>query len=441
MKSADYLIIGNSAAGINAAESIRMLDSKGSIMVLSEEKFANYSKPLITYYLAGKLGLEQISYRSADFYQKNCIKLCNDTRVVGMDAEKKEVFCSQGKIFKYKKLLIASGGKPIIPSIEVNSNRMIDKQMGKIKGIYTLTTVEDACNIRKYIESNKIEEATVLGAGLIGLKAAEACFELGLNINLVELSDRILSTTFDQNASRIMESRIRESGGNIYTSNTIKRVLAENNSVKKLVLGDGKSIDCSLLLVAVGVRPNLSFIDTRHISEERGIKVSPGMQTSSDDVFAAGDVINSLDMLSGKEANIAIWPLAVVQGRIAGMNMAGKKEIYSGGFFMNSVEIMGIPSISMGLSAVYEDNGQKFEVLSQSDPDNYSYRKIVISNNRIVGLILLGNIERAGIYAGLIKNKIDIGSIKEHIIKEDFGLIQLPANYRKHLVVGEGIEV
>ncbi len=436
---ADYLIIGNSAAGLSAAESIRLLDSHGSILVLTEENFKNYSKPLITYYLAGKVNLDQMYYRSPAFYAQKNIMLCTDTCIVGMNTEKKEVISAQGRKFSYNKLLIASGGIPVLPPIPVSGGGLLKDEMKKIEGIYTLTTLEDARRLKKYIEKNHIRKAVVLGAGLIGLKAAEACLELGLTIHLIELSDRILAATFDHKASKIMEARIEQKQGRIYTSNTIKQIKASQGTVEKLILADGKQIDTNLLIAAVGVRPHTAFIDAGTIETERGIIVDKHMQTTAEHVYAAGDVASSTDILKKRAENIAIWPLAVMQGRVAGMNMAGKRQEYGGGFFMNAVEIMGIPSISMGLSGPQESKDA--EVLTQEDGSSSIYRKVVIEKNRIVGLIMLGHIERAGIYAGLIKNRIDIGNIKENIIREDFGLIQLPADYKKHLVVGEGIEV
>jgi NAD(P)H-nitrite reductase large subunit len=121
--------------------------------------------------------------------------------------------------------------------------------------------------------------------------------------------------------------------------------------------------------------------------------------------------------------------------------MAGGNKKYSGGFFMNSVEILEIPSISMGLTNIEDKEEKGIEVLKDFNPDKNTYKKVIIRNNRIIGVILVGNIERAGIYAGLIRNEIDISGVKENISREDFGIIHLPADYKKHLVVGEGIEV
>ena len=165
------------------------------------------------------------------------------------------------------------------------------------------------------------------------------------------------------------------------------------------------------------------------------------MRTSAKNIYAAGDVAEGLDILLGENRNIAIWPLAVRQGAVAGINMAGGNKKYNGGFFMNSVEILQIPTISMGLTNIVEERGKNIEVLKDFNPEKNTYKKVVIRDNRVVGIIMVGNIERAGIYAGLIRNEIDISSVKDNISREDFGIINLPVNYKKHLVIGEGIEV
>ncbi len=443
MVSTTYLIIGNSAAGINAAENIRKIDKNGKITILTYEKYANYSKPLITYYLAGKLGLDRINFKDKGFYKNNNIDLVLRSRAKWIDF-KNNVVKTTREDYRYKKLLIATGGQPVLPGINIedengNTFTLNRKVLHGISGIFTLTTLEDAVKLKKYIEDNDIKNASILGGGLIGLKAAEAFLELGLDINVIELSDRILAATFDREASAILESEISGKGSSIYTNNTIRKIEIGNGRVKRIILRNGKKIDCSLLVTAVGVSPNLSFFDNSLIDIGRGIRVNDRLQTNIENVYAAGDVIESRDILLNSHRNIAIWPLAVSQGYIAGMNLAGANSKYAGSFFMNSVEILKVPSISMGLTNV-EDNGG-IEVLKEYRPDDNYYRKIVIRDKKVVGAILIGGIERAGIYSGLIKNKIDISKEKDLIVREDFGLIQLPSGYKKHLVVGEGIEV
>jgi NAD(P)H-nitrite reductase large subunit len=462
-KTTDYLIIGNSAAGLSAAASIRKNDKNGTISIISYEEYTNYSKPLITYYLAGKVSLEKIYFKSESFYKDNNFKLILGSKVNFLDEKKMLAGLSDSNQISYKKLLISSGGKPIIPKIRIveGQNKLIgsigsnDVRSGigyagkspdkvnysDIKGVFTLTTLEDAIKLKKYIDENNLKSATILGGGLIGLKTAEAMLELGLQITIIELSDRILAASFDKNASEIIENKIEENSGSIFTNTTVDEIIVTGGKLASVVLRNGKKLDTDLLIIAVGVKPNVEFIQNQSIKLNDGIVVDDYLKTSMDNIYAAGDVAISRDRLSNEQKNIAIWPLAIRQGGIAGMNMSGEKVKYQGGFFMNSVEILGIPSISIGLNNLDAKASEGVKVFSQFNPERYIYRKVTIKDGKVVGIILVGSIERAGIYSGLISNEIDISSITANIAREDFGIIQLPAGYRKHLVVGEGIEV
>jgi len=453
---ADYIIIGNSAAGLAAADSIRKLDKAGKVMVLTEENYPNYSKPMITYFLAKTVSLDKVYFKDKKFYRDNNIDIRLNTRVKSVDTAGMFLTVESGRIFYFKKLLIASGGKPIVPRIRVIGTGTIESsRSGKDKtfdfmdgtnyrdigGIFTLTTLDDAIKIRDYIEKNKIKKISILGGGLIGLKAAEAFLETGFDINIIELANRILAATFDQQASGIIEKKIKSKGSNIYKNNTIEEIYITDGKISGYRLKDSEKRGCRLLISAVGVSPDTGFISGGKLKINRGIVVDDYMRTSGKNIYAAGDVVEGPDMLRGEKRNIAIWPLAVRQGGTAGINMAGGNEKYSGGFFMNSVEILQIPSISMGLTNAEEGEDKNIEVFKDFNPKKNMYKKVVMKENRIIGVILVGNIERAGIYAGLIRNQIDISSVKENISKEDFGIIHLPADYKKHLVVGEGIEV
>jgi len=456
-KVIDYVIIGNSAAGLAAAESIRKVDRKGKIVLLTEEDCKNYSKPLITYYLEGLVDLAGIHFKGKDFYRDNNIDIHLNTRVTSVVADKKFLTCSNGDTYRYNKLLITSGGKPIIPEIKVTHTDLAGSRQDKkvslltsinkenyrdVRGIFTLTTLSDAIEIKNFIGKNNIKKVSILGGGLIGLKSAEAFLGMGVGINIIELADRILAATFDGEASYIIENRITSRGSSIYKNNTIKEIFVNKDGrIAGYRLKDGSEEECSLLIMAIGVRPDTGFIKDNSVEIKKGIVVDNYMRTTNENIFAAGDVVEAMDMLLNENRSIAIWPLAVRQGAVAGVNMAGGSEKYGGGFFMNSVEILGIPTISMGLAGIGKEHDKNIEVFKLFNREENRYKKVVIRNDRVAGLIMVGNIERAGIYAGLIKNEIDISSIKDNISREDFGIINLPGDYKKHLVTGEGIEV
>ncbi len=422
------VIIGNSASGIAAIEAIRECDKKNRITVISDEPYSNYSRPLISYLLGKKVDLNRISYRGKDFYRDNKVELFLNKKAEKLDPKKKWVILSDGQKIWFDKLLLATGGRPIIPKVKgLNLN-----------GVFTFTKLSDAQKIENYIKTNKVKEAVVVGGGLIGLKATEALIELKIKVTIVEMADSILSVTFDQKASSLIERGLEKIGCRLLTNNTIVEITSKDRKVNQVILKDGKKLLAGLVIIAIGVRPNIKLVQNTPIKTNKGILVDSFMQTNVEDIYAAGDCCEAKDLLLAIDRPIAIWPIAVKQGKIAGYNMAGVKREYPGSFAMNSVELCGIPTISVGKTS---PQGKDYQVLKYLNQDESIYKKIVLKDNRIIGAILVGDIERAGIYTGLIKDQLDTTSFKEHLLREDFGLVSLPKEYRKHLVTGEGIEV
>ena len=420
----NYVIIGNSASGIAAIEAIREHDGKNKITVISDEPYTNYSRPLISYFLGKKVSLESISFQEEDFYKDNKVDLILNNKATKLDLKKKYVILADRRKISFDKLLITTGGTPIVPEIKGRN----------FNGVFSFTTLSDAQKIEKYIKTNKVKKAVVLGGGLIGLKATEALIELKIKVTVVELADRILSATFDKKASGIIEAALEKIGCKSITNNTIAEIKGKNSKVKEVILKDKKKIPTELVIVAIGVKPNIELVKNRAINTNKGILVDNFMQTNIKDIYAAGDCCEAKDSLLNTNRPIAIWPVAKRQGKIAGYNMAGLKREYQGSFAMNSVELCGIPTISVGESCPEKEG---YQVLEYFAPEKSIYKKIVIKNKRIIGVIFVGDIERAGIYTSLIKDKVDTSGFKENLLKEDFGLISLPKEYRKHLVTGE----
>ncbi len=301
-----YVIIGNSVAAVHAVEAIRGVDKKGSISIVSAEEALNYSRPLLSYYLGGRITEDRLSFRDEAFYKRNRVELLFGERATGLDTDQKRVTLADGSLLSYDRLLISVGGVPILPPIE---------GLGEgIKGVFTFVRLQDAKRLIGYIKEYAIQEAVVLGGGLIGLKVIEGLLERGLRVTVIELMDRILANTFDREASAVLEERLVAHGCTVITGDTIVRVKTRGGKIKQLTLKSGKEIVTSLLIVAVGVRPNLELVQGTPIRTDRGIIVDEFMQTSVPDVYAAGDCAQGLDFLTKKDAVIAIWPVAARQG-------------------------------------------------------------------------------------------------------------------------------
>lgn len=412
------LIIGSGPAAVSAIESIRKRDSSSEILLLSEEPYPPYSRPLISYLLAGKIEEERIFYKGQDFYKRYAVQALLGESAAGVNTEKGIVYSSKGKAFSYDKLLIATGGKPIVPPVP-----------GKeLKGIFTFTTIDDTRAIERYLNEEKVEKATIIGGGLIGLKAMEALLEWGVKITLVELADRILGLTLDRKASATLQAILEKRGVRIITQNTAQEIRGREK-VEEVVLRDGEILPTDLLIFAIGVAPAVQFLSDSGIKINRGIVVNEKMETNIPNVYSAGDVVELDNLTSGKRQPIAIWPNATLGGMVAGANISGDSRVLKGSFPMNSVEVCGIATISFGLTEPQEGN---YEVLMKGEGLNY--RKIVLRDNLIVGAVFVGNIERAGIFWGLIKEEVDVSPFKDRLLDEDFGLIYLPKDYRKRKI-------
>jgi NAD(P)H-nitrite reductase large subunit len=430
-----YVIIGNSAAAVGAIEAIRQHDTENPITVISDETHHVYSRPLVCHLLGELVDEDRMVYRPLDFYEQHKVEPMLGVRATEIDTQAKTVSLAGGGAIAYDRLLLAVGGKPFVPPTPG-----ID-----LDGVFTFTKWEDAQKIDRHIKDNDVQTALVVGGGLIGMKAAKALMARGIRLTIIELADRILSTSLDHTASKLAESILRRAGVEVVTGTTVNEIVGKDRQVDHAVLQEGEKIDCDLIIFGIGVRPNLDLIlpepeKRTGIKVNQGILVDAHMQTSAEDVYAAGDCVETYDMILGIERPIAIWPHATRQGHVAGCNMAGVEKVYEGGFPMNSEDVAGVPTIAVGLTDPKEREDE-YEIIEKYDRAALTYKRLVLHRNRLVGAICVGDIDRAGIYTGLIRDRVDVSPFKEHLLSGNFGLISLPKEYRKHMVVGEGIVV
>lgn len=393
-----YVIIGNSYAGTSAAASIREVDSTGEIVILSSENYRAYARPLISYFLAGRVRAADMYYRDRSFYHKNNVEMRLGEKVVGIDIKMKTVQLDRGEDIGYDRLLISTGGRPALQRVDG-----IDA-----KNVFTFTTWDDAKKLRETIKKKR--KAVVLGGGLIGMKAAEGLKANGLDVSVVISSPRVLSLILDEVSGEIMNRHLIKSGVSLITGHSVEEVCSgSGGEVSEVVLDTGKKIECGIVVVAKGVRPNIEFIKESGILLNRGIIVDTHMKTNINDVYSAGDSAEAWDLVNRRNSVIAIAPLACEQGRIAGYNMAGVNRLYNGGMSMNSIELSGLPLMAMGLSKGNE--GMEVETFQKKG----LYRKLVFNEDSLVGALLVGDVRYGGVLTHLIKSRTDIRPIKNEL--------------------------
>ena len=426
-----HVMIGNSAAAIGCVEGIRKVDHDSPITIVADEPHHTYSRPLISYLLGGLVDESRMAYRPLDFYERNGVETLLGVEVTHVNPQGHTVSLAGGGALAYDKLLIATGGKPFVPPVPgVN-----------LQGVFTFIKWQEARQIARYIEENDVKSALVVGAGLIGLKTIEALLARDIRVTVVELADRVLSTIFDPTGSRLAELILRREGVEVMTKTTVAEIIGRGGRVDHAVLRDGERLDCDMVIFAIGVRPNTGLVPADSgIKVDRGIRVDARMRTTVPDVYAAGDCVEAYDKLTETYRQLAIWPLAYRQGFVAGYNMAGQPREYDGGLAMNAISVCDVPTISVGFTEP-PDDGDTYEVLEDYNRASLTYKKLILRGHQLVGALFINDIDRAGIYTGLIRDQADISQFREHLLSGSFGLISLPKDYRKHLVVGSGIEV
>jgi NAD(P)H-nitrite reductase large subunit len=422
------IIIGNSATAVGAVESMRQYDQSVEIMTISEEPHMIYSRPMLSHFLAGEIDKTRLAYRRADFYTKHNVQPILNNRVEAIDLAARTVRTATGDSYSYDKLLISTGGTPIVPPVPGMD----------AEGVFTFTRLDDALGIVTYLEQHPVEHAVVVGGGMIGMKAVDALTKRHVRVSVVELAPRILSAALDEPASQIIADLMREEGITVLTENTLTNIQKEEGRISAVELRDGRVVKCQLLIFGIGVRPNSALAAASGVKVNRGVAVDEYMRTSAPDVYAAGDVAEAYDLVVDMNRTVAIWPNAYRQGAIAGAHMVGVPRADQGGVAMNTVEVCGVAAMSIGNGNVAE---QGHEILVEKDERNHRYKRLVIKDERLVGAILVGDINRAGIYTGIIRNKLNVSDVRKSLMSEHFGLLSLPDQYRKHIVTGSGIEV
>ncbi len=418
----NYLLIGYSVAAWWCIKSIREDDRLGLITAVTEEK-QPYSRPLITYCLGKRTNSVQYHGQVLD---NNGVTVLNGQRVECLNVAGKTATLSDGTEVVFDKALIATGGIPIVPNIPGRDTQ----------GIFTFTRQNDMEQIVSFLKTHSSKNIVILGGGFIGLKTCEAMMDMKKNITLVELTPRLLQNMMDEEGSYYLEKFLIRSGVHVIKEDTIIAFESEQGKLSDVILKSGRRIPADIAVVSIGVRPNVDWLRSSGIEINRGIVVNEYQESSCPGIYAAGDVAETRNLLTGERNVVAIWPEAVNQGRIAGWNMTGRVTPNPGSLPLNAVEIGEKALVSAG---IVNPVGEGFEILIRKDQENY--KKLVLKDDLIVGIIFVGEIEKSGIFINLMRQKLSVESFRDKLLDPHFGLINLPTNYRKHLVKGAGIEV
>lgn len=406
-----YVIIGNSAAGIGCAEGIRKVDKTGEIFIISDEPWHTYSRPLISYLLEGKTDEERMKYRPDSFYKENKITLLAGRTVVAIDAKKKTVTLDGDSAVSYDKLLYATGSSPFVPKTEGYET---------VENRFTFMKLDDAKALRAAL--TRKSRVLIIGAGLIGLKCAEGIRSLCGEITVVDMADRVLSSILDADTAAIVQKHIEGAGVRFLLNDCVSRYEGSTAYLKS-----GTALDFDVLVTCVGVRPNITLLKQAGAEVNRGVVINERSETNLPDVYAAGDCTECVDISSGQRKILALLPNAYKQGETAGINMAGGSAVFEDSIPMNAIGFFGLHMITAGS---YE--GQ----IRLSTDGQQDIKKLYYKDNVLKGYIMLGDVEKAGIYTAMIRERTPLDSIDFDLVCQTPGLMAFFKKYRAETLGG-----
>jgi NAD(P)H-nitrite reductase large subunit len=409
-KCRKHTIIGNSAAGLAAIRAIRKSGDCRPIVLVSAEKCNAYSPVLTTYYIGDQIKKPQLFIADESFYRKHEVRTVFGNRVEQVDPDNRRIYLANRTQMDYDTLLIASGASArhlgnVDPSVSAC--------------VSTLRTIADAEKIK--VACEKAKKVVAIGAGLVSLQTIRAILKKVCDITLVVGSDQVLSQQMDRESAFIIQEKLVGQGVKILFGREIANICEKRGQVH-VITSYGEALPADMVIVGKGVRPNARMVMNTSIRAKTGILVDDRMRTNVEDVYAAGDVAEAKNEISGEMEVIATWANAWAQGEIAGFNMAGRPARRHGQFRENVTTISGVDVASIGESRPAYG---KYQELRHADFRRSQMRKLYLDGTRIVGALLVGEAYDAGVIRHCIANRIDISTWKNRIASApmDFGKI------------------
>jgi nitrite reductase (NADH) large subunit len=392
------IIVGNGLAGTIAAKTLRELDKNVQIDIFTEEKYHYYPRPNLIEFLAGKLSYEKIFAFPEMWYTEQKINVQLRKPVTRISPDSREVEIVGGEKEKYEFLILASGSLAFVPPIKGAEK----------EGVFTLRTLDDAFELIEYTESQR--RVTVIGGGLLGLETARALKSRGAEVEVVEFFDHLLPRQLDEQGASLLKSQIEKMGIGIHLGLACEEMLGQER-VSGLRFKGGQEIETDVALVAAGVRPNIRIAQDAGLETDRGLIVNDHLQSSSPEILAAGDVTQHAGRIYG------IIPASFNQARIAAQNITSQKQKYEGTIPSNTLKVVGLDLTSVG---TVNPEDESYEEVRKESRDQGVYKKIVVRNGEICGLICIGTKKGVSEISRLISQKANVEKWKESLLDDDF---------------------
>lgn len=382
-----YVIVGAGAAGIAAAERIRLYNKDATIIMMSIDEYS-HSRCMLHKFLGGERDEEGLSFVEPDFFEKNEIYWGKAQTALGLDVPNKRILMENGHQ-PYDKLLIATGAVFGIPPIN---------HFRTASNVYGFRDLSDAQKIDAAVKAKNAKHVFVVGSGLVGLDVATGLMERGVRVTIAEMATRVMPLQTDDTAAKAYQERFEAHGARFLLGiGASDSIVNEQNEITAVVLSNGETVECDFVVCAAGVRPNIEWLKDSGLAMERGITVDEYMRTSAPDVYAAGDVTG----LSG------IWPNAMDMGRIAASNMCGASIAYTDRYCMkNTSNFYGLQMLTIGDINAQIEGADVYVKESRN-----SYKKAIVKDGVLKAILIQGDISHTGHWQYVIKSGINISEL------------------------------
>jgi NADPH-dependent 2,4-dienoyl-CoA reductase/sulfur reductase-like enzyme len=414
-----YVVIGSGVAAVSASDAIRSIDGENEIILVSDDPYGYYSRPGLAYFLTGELNERTLYPRTSDDLRRlKYLFLRGHVKSIQANSHTLEI--AHRNDLSYDKLLVAVGAQAV--SLEVPG--------ANLSGVFKLDHMEDAKRILKSIHRGRT--AVVTGGGITALELAEGLLARGMIVHYLLRGDRYWSNVLDHQESRIVETRLKKEGVTLHHHAEIMEVMSKNGHIHEIRLQNGETLRCDLLAYAIGIRPRLELARQAGLAVDRGILVNEFLQSSEDDIYAAGDVAQAYDPMTGRSVLDSLWNPARQQGYVAGLNMAGKRTTYTKSVPFNVTRLAGLTTTIIG----FVGRGRDDDLVGIARGDSETWRdlpealiaqsgfevnrvRVMIGEKELIGAIVMGDQKLSMPLEKMISAKMDITPIRDQLLAPD----------------------
>ncbi|MDP1547548.1 MAG: FAD-dependent oxidoreductase [Anaerolineales bacterium] len=428
-----YVIIGTGAAGIAAVEAIRSVERGAEIIMLGDDPHGFYSRPGLAYFLTGELSDKTLFPKTREDYKRLGF-IYRKARVTRILRDETSLQLDDNSLLTYDRLLIATGAAAS-PLTVPGAN---------LQGVVKLDHLNDARHILKLAKRGRT--AIVVGGGITALELAEGLRARGMHVHYLLRGDRYWSSVLDEHESRIIEARLQEEGITLHFHSELREIIGKSGQVNSVRLKNGQTLKCSLLAYAIGIQPRVELARDAGLATERGILVNEFMQTNDPGIYAAGDVAQVYDPISGHSILDSLWGVAREQGDAAGLNMAGQAQPYIKSMPFNITRLAGLTTTIIGAVG----HGRDDDLIGIARGDSETWRelpnaivaqsgfdinrvRILVGENKLIGAVVMGDQTLSMPLQRIIANQMDISPMREALLTRDAKIADVVVDFWSNL--------